>query len=70
MFDANAGSDRNQEVINQTKVKALEQSIANNHISNDDVFNVLDKFGYEKITDISVSDYMKIANELKKIKEN
>lgn len=68
MFDANAGSDKNQEVINTTKRKALEQAIVNNNISNDEVFNVLDKFGYEKLEDITIGDYMKIVNELKKIK--
>lgn len=68
MFDANAGSDKNQEVINQTKVKALEQAISNNHIPNDDVVEILDKYGYEKISEITIGDYMKIVNELKQAK--
>lgn len=68
MFDANAGSDKNQEVINQTKVKALEQAISNNHIPNDDVVEILDKYGYEKISEITIGDYMNIVNELKQAK--
>lgn len=69
MFDANAGSNKNEEVINATKREALEKSIANNKIADEDVRDVLDKFGYEKIEDITVADYMKVVNELKKIKD-
>lgn len=68
MFDANAGSEANTEVINTTKVKALEQSIINNNIPEDKVMEVLNKFDYKKIADITISDYMKVANELKKMK--
>lgn len=66
MFDANAGSEANEEVIGTVKVKALEQSIANNKLSSSDVSDVLDYFGYERIQDIRISDYMRVANELKK----
>ena len=69
MFDAQAGSELNQELINKTKQKALEQAIANNNIPEDKVLAVLDKFGYKAISAITIGDYMKIANELKKLKE-
>lgn len=68
MFDANAGSANNEEVINKTKREALLKSIQNNGITEDDVTIILDKYGYENISEITVSDYMKIVNELKKLK--
>ena len=68
MFDANAGSEANQEVINKTKREALLKSIQNNGIAEEDVTAILDKYGYENISEITVSDYMKIVNELKKLK--
>lgn len=66
MFDANAGSDRNQEVINNTKAQALEKSISNKNISADKVNAVLSKFGYKAISDISIADYKKVCDELQK----
>jgi len=68
MFDANAGSTNNEEVINKTKREALLKSIQNNGITEDEVTEVLDKYGYENIADITVGDYMKIVNEFKKLK--
>lgn len=68
MFDANAGSDKNQEIINKNKLKALELAISNNHIPSEDVQNVLDNYGYEKLSEITIGDYMNIVNDLKQAK--
>lgn len=56
----------NQKKIDNTKVQALEKAISNKNISNDKVAEVLSKFGYKSISDIIVSDYMKVCNEFSK----
>ena len=54
--------------IDKTKVMALQKAISNSKISSDDVDNVLDDFGYEKLEDITIANYKKICDKLKEIK--
>lgn len=58
----------NQKKIDAIKVNALERAITNNNISGDKVTEVLEKFGYKSISDISVGDYMKVVNCFKENK--
>lgn len=52
--------------IDATKVKALEKAIENRGIKTEAVNDVLTRYGYEKIADISVGDYIKVCDEISK----
>jgi hypothetical protein len=56
---------KGNEKINDIKVQALEKAIKNKNISNNKVTEVLKKFNYKSITDISVADYMNVCNAFK-----
>lgn len=53
------------EVINLKMVDALDQSIANNNMSETTVLSVLMKYGYKSTSEIQKKNYMAIVNELK-----
>ena len=57
-------------VINKTKIDALNQSITNNKISDEQVEKVLSKYGYSSTSEIKMKDYMNIVQELSKLKVN
>ena len=50
--------------ITETQEKALRDMIKNNNIDKDVVIGVLDKFEYKKLSEIKMSNYMKIVSEL------
>lgn len=53
--------------ISKTQVEALKKSIENNLLDvNGTDKEILKKYGYEKIEDIKIKDYMSIITELKK----
>lgn len=54
--------------ISNTHAQALEKAIKNNNISTDKVNEVLAKFGYKSIMEITTADYMKVCNEFKEAK--
>lgn len=54
-------------IISETKAKALESSISNNNISDEDVAKVLNEFGYTNTREIKLRDYMPIVTKLQKL---
>lgn len=52
--------------IDNIKAAALEKAISNKNISEDIVNSVLEKHGYKTITDILVTDYKAVCDELSK----
>ena len=48
--------------IDEVKIKALNQAFDNKKYTQDQIINGLKYFGYEKVEDIKVKDYMKIYN--------
>lgn len=57
--------------IDKVKIEALETSIKNNMLDvNGTDLEIFAKYGYKKIEDIKVKDYMKIVNEFKSIIKN
>lgn len=54
-------------IISETKAKALESSISNNNISDEDVVKVLNEFGYTNTREIKLRDYMPIVTKLQKL---
>jgi len=63
--DADTDEYTGRQAIDSIKVQALEKAIKNKSISNDKVTEVLKKFNYKSITDISVADYMNVCNAFK-----
>lgn len=57
-------------VIDKKMEEALLMSIDNNNILDDDVFKVLEKYGYSSTTEIKMKDYKSIVDDLKKIVRN
>lgn len=64
--DADTDEFTGNQVIDKTKVKALEMAISNRGISSDTVCSILTNHGYESLKDIKVADYKKICDELSK----
>lgn len=55
--------------ISKTQISALEDSIKNNMYDVNGIDKeILAKFGYTKVADIKLKDYMPIVNEFRKIK--
>ena len=54
--------------IDKTKVMALQKAIENANIPDSKVQDILQNFGYKKIEDIQVVDYMKVVNTFKEAK--
>jgi len=53
--------------INKTKEEALKLSIGNNNISDEKVQEILNKFGFEKISDITLKEYANVIEAFQKI---
>ena len=64
--DADTDEYTGNQIIDKTKVKALEMAISNRGISSDAVCSILTNHGYESLKDIKVADYKKICDELSK----
>ena len=58
-----------EKVIDQIKVKALLQSIANNNISEEALAGVLNEYGYDEVSKIKIKHFGEIVNKLRAIKE-
>ena len=54
-------------IISESKAKALETSINNNHLTEEQVIEVLNKYGYTNTREIKLKDYMKVATDLQKL---
>lgn len=50
--------------LSKTQETALREAIKNKNISTEKVLEILNKYGYEKLADIKVTDYMNIVAEL------
>ena len=57
-----------QNKIDNIKVAALKKAIENANIPDSKVQDILQNFGYKKIEDIQVVDYMNVVNSLKEAK--
>lgn len=53
------------EMISKTKLDALNISITNNHISDEEVLQILQKYGYSSTSEIEIKNYMNIIKEFK-----
>ena len=63
---ANAMQQKDGEkVINSKKVELFNMAIENNNVSKDVVDIILKQYGYEKIEEIKIKDYMKIIEDFK-----
>lgn len=54
-----------EKAISKTQEEALRDIIKNNDIDTDYVVKLLAKYGYSKLAEIKIKDYMKIVNEIK-----
>lgn len=65
-IDEKMAIEADNSIISESKAKALETSISNNKITDEQVTEVLNKFGYTNTREIKLKDYMKVATELQK----
>lgn len=65
--DSKIENEINNTIINKTKVDALNSSIENHRISDEQVERILNKYGYSSTVEIKMKDYMNIVNEFQKI---
>lgn len=56
----------NNSKIDEVKVKALNQAFTNKGLTKEQILNGLKYYGYDKVEDITESDYMKIYNAVAK----
>lgn len=56
----------NSSKIDEVKVKALNQAFTNKGLTKEQILNGLKYYGYDKVEDITESDYMKIYNAVAK----
>ena len=54
-----------EKIIDSTKLKSLNTSIANNNIPDNVVELILSQYGYTSTNEIKVKDYMSIINDFK-----
>lgn len=66
--DADTDEYTGKQAIDKTKIEALQKSIANNNIPAETVSEVLSKFGYSELEDITVANYMKVVAAFKENK--
>ena len=67
--DEYAVQTEGEKEIDQIKVKALLQSIANNNISEEALAGVLKEYGYDEVAKIKIKHFGEIVNKLRAIKE-
>lgn len=60
----NSNDEEEIELIDAQKVKALREKIKNNNIETDAVVEILEKYGYKKLSEIEVKNYMDIVKEI------
>ena len=65
--DSKIENEINNTIINKTKVDALNSSIENHKISDEQVEKILNKYGYSTTVEIKMKDYMNIVNEFQKL---
>src|SRR5574344_1042776 len=56
-----------QEIIDKTKIDAIDMAIENKNINDEIVLKVLEKYGYQSTSEIKNKDYMNIVKEFQKI---
>ena len=56
-------------IIPETHEKSIRDMIKNHNIDKDKVIEILEKYGYKKLAEIKMSDYMKIVEELQRLGE-
>lgn len=56
--------DEEDKTITETQEKALREVIKNQKIESDKVIKIIDQYGYKKLAEIKIKDYMKIVNQL------
>ena len=66
--DAKMAKEVENSKITATKVEALRKAIQNNNIDSTVVLEVIGKYKYKYLEDITNKDYMNIVNDLKKEK--
>ena len=54
-----------EKIINKTQEEALRDLIKNNDIDTEYMVKLLAQYGYSKLAEIKIKDYMKIVNEIK-----
>lgn len=54
-----------ERIITKVQEEALRDVIKNNDIDTEYVVKLLAKYGYSKLAEIKIKDYMKIVNEIK-----
>lgn len=53
--------------ISKTQQEAMIKSIENRNMSNENILKILEKYGYKKIEEIKIKDYMNIVTEFQKL---
>lgn len=67
MFDGQNGKEElASKKIDKTKIQAIERSLNNYQLSEEYVAEILNRFGYNSISDITVGDYKKVCDEFAK----
>lgn len=61
--------DMQDNIINKSKLDALNKAIENRKITDDKVLEVLNKYDYMSTSEIKMKDYMNIVNDFQKITE-
>lgn len=61
--------DMQENIINKSKLDALNKAIENRKITDDKVLEVLNKYDYMSTSEIKMKDYMNIVNDFQKIAE-
>lgn len=65
--DSKIENEINNTIINKTKIDALNNSIENHKISDEQVEKILNKYSYSSTSEIKMKDYMNIVNEFQKL---
>lgn len=53
--------------ISKTQEEALDKAIENRNITDEEVLEILQKYGYSSTAEIKLKDYMNIVNEFQKL---
>lgn len=65
--DKKIENEVNNTIINKTKLDALNSSIENHKISDEEVEKVLSKYNYSSTSEIKMKDYMNVVQDFQKL---